>query len=108
MIGLAAFTAESRTKEVGIRKVLGASVMNITKLLSKEFILLVFISFVIGSPFAWIIMNKWLEDFSYKENIPWWIFILTTCLFLFITLLTVGWQSIQTAIVNPIHSLRDE
>lgn len=108
LFGLATYMAESRTKEIGVRKVLGASVFNITKLLSKEFLMLVSLAFVIASPIAWYAMDKWLEDYSYKIDIQWWIFALTAFIAVFITLATVSFQSIKAAMANPVKSLRDE
>ncbi len=100
--------AENRTKEIGIRKVLGASVLQVTSLLSKEFIVLVSIAFLIASPIAWYAMNNWLADYSYRTGISWWVFAITGGLAVLITILTVSWQSIKAAIANPVSSLRDE
>jgi putative ABC transport system permease protein len=108
LFGLAAYTAQVKTKEIGIRKVLGASVVTLTGLLAREFILLVLAAFVIASPIAWFAMNKWLQDFAYRINISWWIFLLTGLLALIIALLTVGFQTVKAAITNPIKSLRTE
>lgn len=108
LFGLATFTAEQKTKEIGIRKVLGASVLSITSFLSGDFIKLVMISFVIASPVAWYIMHKWLEDYAYRINISWWIFVVAGVLALLIALFTVCFQAIKAAIANPVKSLRTE
>ena len=108
LFGLATFTVESRIKEIGIRKVLGASVSNITALLSKDFLKLVIISVLIASPIAYYFMEKWLQDFAYKVDISWWIFALTGILTILIALFTVGYQSIKAAMANPVKSLRTE
>jgi putative ABC transport system permease protein len=108
LFGLAAFSAEQRIKEIGIRKVLGASVFNITALLSKNFVKLVLISSLIAFPIAWWAMNKWLEDYEYRITISWWVFVVAGVAALFIALLTVGFQAIKAAIANPVKSLRTE
>lgn len=108
LFGLARFTAEQRTKEIGIRKVLGASVSGIFNLLSKDFLKLVFVAFIIASPIAWFIMNKWLQDFAYRINISWWIFVIAAFLAILITLITISFQAIRAATVNPVKSLRSE
>ncbi|HET6996726.1 MAG TPA: ABC transporter permease [Chitinophagaceae bacterium] len=108
LFGLATFSAEQRTKEIGIRKVLGASVGNIIGLLSKEFLKLVMIAVVIASPVAWWAMNKWLQDFAYKANIGWVVFAATAGIALFIALFTISFQAIKAAIANPVKSLRTE
>ena len=108
LFGLAAFTAERKRKEIGIRKVLGATVTDITSLLSKEFIILVCIAIVIASPLAWWAMNKWLEDFVYRINISWWIFLFAGLTALCIALTTVSTLAINAAIANPVKSLRTE
>ena len=108
LFGLATFTAESRTKEIGIRKVLGASVISITTLLSKDFIKLVFISIVIASPIAYYLMDLWLQDFEYKVEISWWIFALAGFFAILIALLTVSFQAVRTAMMNPVKSLKTE
>lgn len=99
---------ENRIKEIGIRKVLGASVTGITTLLSKDFVKLVFISFLLAAPLAWYGMNKWLESFTYRIGIEWWVFVLAGVLSIMIALLTVSYQSIKAAIANPVKSLRTE
>jgi putative ABC transport system permease protein len=108
LLGLATFTAEQRTKEIGIRKVLGASIANIVSLLSIDFIKLVFIAFIIATPVAWYMMNKWLQDFAYKTNISGWIFLLVAVLAVAITIITVSFRAIRAAVVNPVDSLRSE
>ncbi|TAN17937.1 MAG: ABC transporter permease [Chitinophagaceae bacterium] len=108
LFGLIAFTVERRTKEIGIRKVLGASVQSIVALLSREFVLLVLIAFVIASPIAWWIMNKWLQNFAYKIHIGWWIFLVAGVVAVLLALITVGFQAIKAAVANPVESLRTE
>jgi ABC-type antimicrobial peptide transport system permease subunit len=108
LFGLAMFTAEQRTKEIGVRKVLGASVGSIVTLLSKEFVLLVIVSLVIASPIAWWAMHQWLKDFAYKIAIEWWVFALAGTTAVGIALLTVSFQSVKAALVNPAKSLRTE
>lgn len=108
LFGLATFIAEQRTKEIGIRKVLGASVPNIIAMLSTEFIKLVVLAFVIGAPLAWLLMNKWLEDFAYRISLSWWIFALTVLIALCIALITLSFRAIRAALANPVNSLRTE
>ena len=108
LFGLATFTAEQRTKEIGVRKVLGASVSGIVALLSKDFLKLVAISILIASPIAWYAMNAWLQDFAYKIDIGWWVFALAGVLAVGIALLTVSFQSVRAALRNPVESLRSE
>ena len=108
LFGLAAFAAESRTKEIGVRKVLGASVGNIITLLSRDFVGLVLIALVIATPIAWYFMQKWLQDFHYHVDMPWWAFGLAGLLAIGLTLLTVSWQSVKAAVMNPVNSLRSE
>jgi len=108
LFGLATFIAEQRTKEIGIRKVLGASVQGIVQMLSKDFMKLVAISFVIAAPLAWYFMNKWLQDFAYRISISWWVFVAAGLAALLIALLTVSFQAIRAAISNPVKSLRTE
>ncbi len=108
LFALAAYTAENRIKEIGIRKVLGASVSGITMLLSKEFVKLVIISFVIASPFAWWFMHSWLQNYTYRINIGWWVFVITGVLSLTIAVATVSFQAIKAALSNPVVSLRSE
>ncbi|GAB4010026.1 ABC transporter permease [Spirosoma migulaei] len=108
LFGLAAFAAEQRTKEIGVRKVLGASVMSIVTMLSKDFLKLVLISIVIASPLAWYAMNQWLQGFAYKADITWWIFAVSGLIAIVIALLTVSFQSVKAALTNPVKSLRSE
>jgi putative ABC transport system permease protein len=108
LFGLATFSAEQRTKEIGVRKVLGASVTGIVALLSKDFLKLVAISVVIASPVAWWVMHKWLQDFAYRTNISWTVFVVTTGSALLIALITISFQAIRAAIANPVKSLRTE
>jgi len=108
LFGLAAYMAENRIKEIGVRKVLGASVTGIAALLSKEFIKLVIIAFLIAAPLAWLAMNKWLQIYSYRISIQWWVFALAGLLSITIALLTVSYLSVKAAMENPIKSLRTE
>ena len=108
LFGLAAFTAEQRTKEVGIRKVLGASISSIIGLLSRDFILLVVLAFLVACPLAWWGMNKWLQDFAYHVQLDWWIFVLAGLVALLVALVTVSFQARKAAVANPVHSLRSE
>ncbi|GAB4051139.1 ABC transporter permease [Spirosoma litoris] len=108
LFGLAAFAAEQRTKEIGVRKVLGASVFSIVTMLSKDFVKLVLIAIVIASPLAWYAMSQWLQGFAYKADISWWIFALAGLLAVIIALLTVSFQSVKAALMNPVKSLRSE
>ncbi|HJP62002.1 MAG TPA: ABC transporter permease [Mucilaginibacter sp.] len=108
LFGLAAFSAEQRQKEIGIRKVLGASVAGVVGLLSKEFVNLVAISFIIATPVAWWAMSKWLQAFAYKITISWWMFAIAGVISIFIALATVSFQAIKAALANPVRSLRSE
>jgi putative ABC transport system permease protein len=108
LLGLVTHTAETRTKEIGIRKVLGASILQITALLSKDFLKLLMIAFVIASPIAYYFMDKWLGDFAYRITISWWVFALAGVAAVLVALLTVSWQSIRAALANPVESLRSE
>ncbi len=108
LFGLVTFTVESRTKEIGVRKILGASISNIVSLLSTDFLVLVFIAFIIASPVAWYFMHQWLSDFAYRININWWIFLIAGVTAILIALITISFQSIKAAIANPVKSLRTE
>jgi putative ABC transport system permease protein len=108
LFGLASFTAERRTKEIGIRKVLGAQVSGIVALLSRDFTMLVGIAALIAFPVAWWAMYKWLETFAYRTEISWWIFLVAGAVALVIALLTVSIQTVRAALANPVESLRSE
>jgi putative ABC transport system permease protein len=108
LFGLTVFAAEQRTKEIGIRKVLGASVPHIVQLLSKDFVKLIVISLVIASPVAYYAMHKWLQDFAYRITISWWVFAIAGVVALLIALLTVSFQAVKAAVANPVKSLRTE
>jgi putative ABC transport system permease protein len=108
LFGMASFTAEQRVKEIGVRKVLGASVFNLWRLLSKDFVTLVIISLIIATPVAYYFMHKWLQNYQYRAEIAWWIFVVTALGAVTITLLTVSYQSIKAALANPVKSLRSE
>jgi putative ABC transport system permease protein len=108
LFGLSAYTASQRIKEIGIRKVLGASVTDITSMLSRDFIKLVGIAILIASPIAWYVMHNWLQEFAYRTTIAWWIFAVAGLSALFIALITVSFQAIKAALANPVKSLRTE
>ncbi|HVX25657.1 MAG TPA: ABC transporter permease [Parafilimonas sp.] len=108
LLGLSSYSTIQRTKEIGVRKILGASVSGIVNLLSTEFIKLVLIAFVIATPIAWLSMSKWLQGFAYRTNISWWVFALSAFLSVFIAFATISYQAIKAAIANPVKSLRTE
>lgn len=108
LLALAAYTVETRTKEIGIRKVLGASISAIISLLSKDFLRLVLLAILIASPFAWYMMREWLQDFAYRVSIEWWVFVVAGILAIGIAFLTVSLQSIRAALANPVKSLKSE
>ncbi|MEP3209094.1 MAG: ABC transporter permease [Maribacter sp.] len=108
LFGLITFTAEQRFKEIGIRKVLGSSVTEIVTMLSKDFLKLIFISFLVAFPLGYYLMNNWLESFAYRIEIQWWLFALAGLITLLIAYTTIGWKSFQAATMNPINALKDE
>jgi putative ABC transport system permease protein len=108
LFGLSAFTITQRIKEIGIRKVLGASVGGIVQMISKDFIKLVAIAAVIAFPLAWYAMHNWLKDFAYRTSIQWWIFLLALIIAGCIALITISFQAIKAALANPVKSLRTE
>jgi ABC-type antimicrobial peptide transport system permease subunit len=108
IFGLSAFVAEQRTKEIGLRKVLGASVLGLWKMLSKDFVGLVIISCCIAIPIGYHYMNEWIQNYTYRIEISWWIFVVAVIGALMITLVTVSFQAIKAAIANPVKSLRSE
>jgi putative ABC transport system permease protein len=108
LLSLSAYNVLQRTKEIGIRKVLGASVQNIIYLLSKEFLILVCIAFVVSVPVAWWVMHTWLQDFAYRITIAWWIFGVAGVIAFVIALSTVSFQAVKAALLNPVKSLRIE
>jgi len=108
LFGLATFIAEQRTKEIGIRKVLGASIQGIVRLLSKDFLRLVIIAFVVAVPVGWYFMNKWLQDFAYRISISWWVFLIAGIAAMLIAVVTVSFQAIRAALNNPVDNLRTE
>ncbi|MEJ2049087.1 MAG: ABC transporter permease, partial [Calditrichota bacterium] len=108
LFALSSFMIVQRTKEIGIRKVLGASISNVVSILSKDFLMLVAVSNIIAWPVAYYFMNKWLQDFAYRIQISWWMFVLAGSLTLLIALVTVSWQAIKVATANPVEALRYE
>jgi putative ABC transport system permease protein len=108
LFGLAVFAARQKVKEIGIRKVLGASVINIVSLISKDFISLVVLSVIIASPIAWFVMNKWLQQFAYRLNLQWWVFLAAGGTAVLVALITISFQAVKAAVANPVKSLRSE
>jgi putative ABC transport system permease protein len=108
VFGLIVHAAGQRVKEIGVRKVLGASVTSIVRLLSADFVRLVLLAILIASPFSWWLMNKWLEDYPYRIHITWWTFALAGGIALLIALITIGFQAVRSASANPVKSLRSE
>jgi putative ABC transport system permease protein len=108
LFGLITYAAKQRTKEIDIRKTLGASVLNIVSLLSKDFIKLILVAIIIAVPLSWFGMHKWLQNFAYRINISWWIFLGAGILAIMIALLTVSFQAIKAAVANPVEALRSE
>ena len=108
LFALSAFMAEQRNKEIGIRKVLGASVSSITTMLSKDFVKLVAIAIVIAAPVAWWAMTKWLQDFVYRISVTWWMIAVAGLIAVVIALITISFQSIKAAMMNPVKSLKSE
>lgn len=108
LFGLSAYSAERRIKEIGIRKVLGASVQSLSSMLSKEFVKLVGVSCLLAFPLAWYYMHSWLADYEYKITISWWMFVLPALLAMLITILTVSFQATKAALMNPVKSLKSE
>jgi putative ABC transport system permease protein len=108
LFGLATFTAQQRTKEIGIRKVLGAGILTIVRMLSNDFLKLVFVAAIIAIPIAWYMMDKWLDGFAYRINIEWWVLAVAGAVAALIALLTVSYQAIRAATANPVKSLRTE
>ncbi|TMI86036.1 MAG: FtsX-like permease family protein [Bacteroidetes bacterium] len=108
VLGLSLYSIHQRIKEIGIRKVLGASVFSITRGLLKDFVKPIFIAAIVATPIAWYVMNKWLEDFAYHINISWWVFVVAGLLALSIAMITISFQAVQAAMANPVKSLRTE
>ncbi len=108
LFGLAAFSAEQRTREIGIRKVLGASVTSIVGMLSRDFVKLVLIGNLVAIPLAWYIMNQWLQEFAFRTTLSWWLFAIAVALSLLIAIFTVSYQAVKAALMNPVKSLRSE
>jgi putative ABC transport system permease protein len=108
LFGLATYASEQRVKEIGIRKVLGASVANITEMLSRDFLKLILIASLIAFPIAWYAMHKWLQNFAFRIDIQWWVFLVAALLAILIAIITISFQAIKAAVANPVKSLRTE
>ena len=108
LLGLISYIVIQRTKEIGIRKVLGASVSNILLLLSTDFVKLIVVALLVATPLAWYLMYQWLQEFAYRINVPWWVFLLAGSVAVFIALATVSIQTMKAAMTNPVKSLRTE
>jgi len=108
LLGLIAYTIEQRTKEIGIRKVLGASVIGIISLLAKDYLKLVGIAFLIAAPFSWFFMNDWLNDFAYRIELEWWMFVVAGLAAVVIAFATIGVQSMKAALRNPVKAIKAE
>ena len=108
LLGLVIYTTNTRTKEIGVRKVLGASLVQIVSLLSKDLLSLVLIAFIIATPLAWLAMNNWLQDFAYRTNMSWWVFAACGISMLTIALVLLSIRTIRAALTNPVKSLRTE
>jgi putative ABC transport system permease protein len=108
LFALATYAAQVKTREIGIRKVLGASVASIVRLLATEFMVLILVSILLSVPVAWYVMNQWLQDFAYKTNIGYWVFVMAGGVAVLIALATISIQSVKAAMANPVKSLRSE
>jgi putative ABC transport system permease protein len=108
LFGLSAFSISQRIKEIGIRKVLGANTGSIVSLLSKDFLKLVLVAAVIAFPAAWYAMNKWLQDFAYRIDVPWWVFLMAGAVAAIVAFITISFQAIKAAVANPVKNLRTE
>ncbi len=108
LLGLTAYNVSRRTREIGIRKVLGSSVSGIINLLARDFVRLVIIAIIVATPLTWWVMNQWLQEFAYRITIPWWVFAFTGGLMVFVAISTIGLQSMKAALMNPVKSLRSE
>lgn len=108
LFGLTTFTVKKREKEISIRKILGTGIAGIVGLLTRDFVKLIFIALLIASPAAWYFMDKWLQNFAYRIDLSWWIFAVAGSMILFIALITVSFQSVKAALINPVEKLRNE
>ena len=108
LLGLVIYTTTQRTKEIGVRKVLGASVAQIVAMITKDFMLLIITAFIVAVPLAWFAMYKWLQNFAYRTEISWWVFVLGAMVMIIMALFTLGFQTIKAAMANPVKSLRTE